>query len=75
MLRSSGIYLTAEENPGKAQLGDRRCKLKWGPLPENDVGRIVQHVNEEGERFIANGIAEMLVWLTYVIVSKNIRVL
>ena len=37
---SRGIYLTSEENTGKPQLekysGSHR--LKWGPLPINDVG-------------------------------------
>ena len=41
-----GIYLTAEENPRKPQLGDRLMnegcaishRLKWGPLPANEVG-------------------------------------
>ena len=53
--RLPGIHLTTEENPGKAQLGgssDKYCAashLKWGSLPPNNVGRIVQHV-AEGER-------------------------
>ena len=42
--RSSGIYLTAEETPGKSQLGDRLMKAErpviasnWTPyLPMND---------------------------------------
>jgi hypothetical protein len=39
--RSPGTYITAQGNLGKAQIGDRRCKLcdqsslKWGPLPLN----------------------------------------
>ena len=39
--RSPGIWLTAEENPRKPQLGDRLMKgcatshrLKWGPFPK-----------------------------------------
>ena len=47
--RTPGICLTAEENPGKSQLGDRLMKglcdsnrLKWGPFPLNKVGRIAQ---------------------------------
>ena len=50
--RSPVICLTAKENPGKSQLGDRLMKdmtihcLKWGPFPPNEVGRIKQHVGE-----------------------------
>ena len=49
----SGIYLTAEEIPGK--ISARRpskegCttsnRLKWGPLPSNEFGRITQHVRD-----------------------------
>ena len=47
LLKSPGIYLTAEEDPGKPQLEHRLMKavraVKWGPLPPNDVGRITQH--------------------------------
>ena len=43
--RSRDIYLTAEENTGKSQLGDRR--LKWDPLPQNEVGRIAQGREED----------------------------
>ena len=49
--RSPGIYFTAEENPGKPQLGETVDEgsanshiLKWGPLPPNEVGRITQHI-------------------------------
>ena len=45
MHRSPGINLTAEENSEKPQLGDRH-RLKWGPVPPNDVGRIAQHVGK-----------------------------
>ena len=56
--RSPGICLTAEENPRKAQVGDhliRGCatshRLKWGPFPPNEVGRIAQHVRKgEGRK-------------------------
>ena len=46
--RSQDIFVTAEENSGKPQLGDRRWRLclKWGALPPNEVGRIVQHVRK-----------------------------
>ena len=51
--RSPGIYLTAEENPRKPQLGDRLMKrlcdqscLKWGPFPPNEIGRIAQHIRK-----------------------------
>ena len=51
--RSPGIYLTAEENLGKPQLGDYLMKrlatchsLKWGPLPPNEARSIVQHVRK-----------------------------
>ena len=54
MHRSPGIYLTAEENPRKPQLGDRVTKgcatshhLKWGPFPPNEVDRIAQRVRKE----------------------------
>ena len=52
---SLGIYLTAEENSGKPQLGDLGCatshRLKWGSLPPNEVGRIAQHVRKgEGRK-------------------------
>ena len=56
--RSPGICLTADENPGKLELGDsliRGCaishRLKWGPFPPNEVGRIAQHVRKgEGRK-------------------------
>ena len=46
--RSPGIYFMAEETPGKLELGDRLMKcvtnhrLKWGPFPRNEVGRLAQ---------------------------------
>ena len=43
--RSPGICLTAEENPRKPQLGDRH-RLKWGPLPSNEVSRITVREKE-----------------------------
>ena len=43
--RSLGICLTAEENPGKPQLGDRIMKgLCDQSSPPNDDGRISQYV-------------------------------
>ena len=55
--RSPDICVTAEENPTKPQQGDRLMKgcatshrLKWGPFPPNEVGRIAQHVRKEEER-------------------------
>ena len=54
---SPGIYLTTEENPGEPsrEPSDEGCatsyRLKWGPLPPNDVCRIAQHVSEgEGRK-------------------------
>ena len=51
--RSPGIYLTAEENPEKISASRTSDEsnatghhLKWGLLPSNDVGRIVQHVKQ-----------------------------
>jgi hypothetical protein len=51
--RSTGIYLTAEESPGKPQLGDHLKKgcatshrLKWGSFPPNEVDRIPQQVKK-----------------------------
>jgi hypothetical protein len=51
-----GIYITAEENPGKYQLRNRRWKLhlKWDPLTANEVGKIAQHVGKEERREGAN---------------------
>ena len=44
--RSPGICLTAEKNPSKPQLGDRRShRLKWGPLLETTFYLDV-HVNK-----------------------------
>ena len=52
--RYPDIYLTAEENPGKSQLGDEGCatshRLKWDTLPQNEVGRIAQLVRKSEER-------------------------
>ena len=53
MYRSPGIYLTAEENPGKPQLGDcvTSNRFKWGLFPPNKVSRIAQHVRKgEGRK-------------------------
>ena len=51
--KSPGICFTAEENPRKPQLGDRlmkglcdRNRLKWGPFPPNEVGRIAEHIKK-----------------------------
>ena len=53
MHRSSNIYFTAKETPGKTQPTEsvvEGCstshRLKWGPLHTNDVCRISQHLNE-----------------------------
>ena len=50
--RFPGIYLMAEENPGKPQ-SDRLMKGLWdqsspqmGPFPPNEVARIAQHVRK-----------------------------
>ena len=48
--RSPGIYITAEKNSKSS--GRRRFyggrtvshRLKWGPLPQNEAGRIAQYV-------------------------------
>ena len=50
--RSPGICPAAEENPRTFQLGDRLMtshRIKWGPFPPNEVGRIAQHARK-GER-------------------------
>ena len=51
---SPDICLTAEENPGKPQLGDRLMKglcdqssPQMGPFPTNEGGRIAQHVRKK----------------------------
>ena len=53
MHRFHGIYLTAEENPGKLQLGDRVMKglcdqslPQMGSLPPYKVSRIAEHVRK-----------------------------
>ena len=56
--RSPGIFLTAKENPGKSQLGDRLKKglcnqssPQMGSFSRNEVGRNVRHVRKvEGRR-------------------------
>ena len=47
--RSPGIFLTAEENPGKSQLAERLMKgcatshrFNLGPFTPNEDGRIAQ---------------------------------
>jgi hypothetical protein len=46
--RSPVICLTAEENPGKPQLGDRLMNgLCDQSSPSSEVGRIAQHVRKE----------------------------
>ena len=52
--RSPGICLTAKENFGKPQLGDRLMKglcdqssPQMGPLPPNEVDKTAQHVKKE----------------------------
>ena len=69
--RSPGICLTAEENPGKPQLGDRRIKglcHKWGPFPPNEVGGIAQHVRKgegrKGQGNISTCFSSLLFTLT-----------
>ena len=51
--RSSGIYRTAEENFNQKTV-DKGCvtshRLKWGPLPLNEVGRIAQHARKRKRR-------------------------
>ena len=58
--RSPGIYLTAEENTAKPQLEDRH-RLKWGPLPPNEVGRIAQPVRKGKEGKDGNNKQSILV--------------
>ena len=43
--RSPGIYLKAEENPGKPQL--KVIASNGVPISPNDVGRFTQHLREE----------------------------
>ena len=51
MIPGAGICLTAAENLGKPQLGVLLMKgLKWGPFPQNEFGRIAQHVRKEEGR-------------------------
>ena len=69
--RSTVICLTAEENPGKLQLGDRlikRCanspRLKWNPLPPKEVSRVAQHIRK-GERGKGQGASRNLQTLDF----------
>ena len=55
--RSPGIWLTAEENPRKPQLGDSlmnglrdQSSSQMGSPSPNEVGRTVQHVRKGGGR-------------------------
>ena len=50
--RSLGIYLTVEEIPGTSQLGVPVIshRLKWSPLPPDEVARIAQHVRKREGR-------------------------
>ena len=43
--RSPDNCLTAEENPGKPQLGDQLLP-QWGPLRPNEFSRIAQQVRK-----------------------------
>ena len=51
--RSPGICLTAEENPARRPSDEGAVsishRLKWGPFPPNEVGRIAQHSGREKE--------------------------
>ena len=51
--KSPGIFLTAEKNSGKCELGDRLMKdvrpviaSNGGPLHPNGIGRITEHVRK-----------------------------
>ena len=44
--RFPGIYLTAEENPGKPQFGDRLMKAVRLVIASKEVGRITQNVRK-----------------------------
>ena len=52
MHSSPDIYLTAEKKTSAKRPSDEGCstihRLKWGPLPPNEVDMIAQQV-EEGE--------------------------
>ena len=52
--RSSGIYLKTEQETSASKQSDEGCvttlSLKWGPLPPNDVGMIVECVRVGEER-------------------------
>jgi hypothetical protein len=57
VFRSPGIFLTAEENTGKPQLGDRLMKgvydqslPQMGSFPPNEVGGTAQFVRKGGGR-------------------------
>ena len=62
--RSPGSCLTAEESPGKLQLGYRLMKglcdqssFQMGSFPPNEVGRIAQHVRKgEGRKEGRDGV-------------------
>ena len=69
--RFPGICLTAEENPRKRQLGDRLTKgcvtshcLKWGAFPQNEVGRIAQHVRKGEGRDLIHSIPKECIYLS-----------
>jgi hypothetical protein len=71
MHRFPGICLTAEENPRKRQLGDRLTKgcvtshcLKWGAFPQNEVGRIAQHVRKGEGRDLIHSIPKECIYLS-----------
>ena len=55
MYRSSGIYLTVEENLSQETV-DEGCatnhRFKWGPLPPNEVVWIAQHVRQERRKWL-----------------------
>ena len=63
MHRSLGIYLTAEENPGKLQQEtvDESCatsyRLKWGSLLPHEVSMVAQQVRKgEGRKEENDGV-------------------
>ena len=69
--RSPGIYLTAEENPGKPQLGDCLMKavshrLKWSLFPPNEIDMIAHQSERESKGILGLELIENQIKLNFI---------
>ena len=77
LYRFPGICLTAEENSGKPQPGDRPMKYVRSVIASNEIGRIAQHVRkgEEGKTRVAMSKTRLIFIPNFVLIIEFLVIL